>query len=76
LILEHATASLPPAAVASYARLLLHIANRRRLAVVAISTDRQFARSLGGRRLVLHLGTGVLHQFSRWAWRRYPLDRA
>jgi ABC-type methionine transport system ATPase subunit len=75
LILEHATASLPPAAVASYARLLLHIADRRQLAVVAISTDRQLARSLGGRRLVLHLGTGVLYRFS-WSWCRYPLDRA
>jgi hypothetical protein len=37
--------------------------------VVALTADRRFARSFGGQRLVLHLGTGVLHQFSRWSWR-------
>lgn len=69
LILEHPTASLPSASVASFAQLIVQIAGMRRCAVVAITTDRQFSRSLGGRRLVLHLGTGVLHQFSRWSWR-------
>ena len=69
IILEHPTASLPSASVASFAQLIVQIAGTRRCAVVAITTDRQFSRSLGGRRLVLHLGTGVLHQFSRWSWR-------
>lgn len=69
LILEHATASLPSAAVVAFAQLIVQIASARRCAVVALTADRQFARSFGGQRLVLHLGTGVLHQFSRWSWR-------
>jgi ABC-type lipoprotein export system ATPase subunit len=69
LILEHATASLPSAAVVAFAQLIVQIARARRCAVVALTADRQFARSFGGQRLVLHLGTGVLHQFSRWSWR-------
>lgn len=69
LILEHATASLPSAAVAAFAQLVVQIASARRCAVVALTADRRFARSFGGQRLVLHLGTGVLHQFSRWSWR-------
>jgi ABC-type transporter Mla maintaining outer membrane lipid asymmetry ATPase subunit MlaF len=69
LILEHPTASLPPPSVAEYANLIVQIADARRCAVVAITADQPFARSLGGRRMVLHLSTGVLHRFSRWSWR-------
>lgn len=69
LILEHPTSSLPPPSVAAYANLIVQIADARRCAVVAITADQPFARSLGGRRMVLHLSTGVLHRFSRWSWR-------
>jgi putative ABC transport system ATP-binding protein len=69
LILEHPTSSVPPESVATYAHLIARLAAARRCAVVAITVDGTFARSLGGRRLVLHLGTGVLHRFSRWSWR-------
>lgn len=69
LILEHPTASLPPLSVPAYANLIVQIADARRCAVVVITADQPFARSLGGRRMVLHLGTGVLHRFSRWSWR-------
>jgi ABC-type transporter Mla maintaining outer membrane lipid asymmetry ATPase subunit MlaF len=69
LILEHPTASLPPLSVAAYANLIVQLADARRCAVIAITADQPFARSLGGRRMVLHLSTGVLHRFSRWSWR-------
>jgi predicted ABC-type transport system involved in lysophospholipase L1 biosynthesis ATPase subunit len=69
LILEHPTSSLPSASVVSFAHLLVQIVRARQCAVVAITADRQFSRTFGGRRLVLHLATGVLQSFSRWSWR-------
>jgi ABC-type transporter Mla maintaining outer membrane lipid asymmetry ATPase subunit MlaF len=69
LILEHATATLPPPAIAAYGKLIVQIHGVRRCALVVITADQPFARSLGGRQMVLHLGTGVLHRFSRWSWR-------
>jgi ABC-type methionine transport system ATPase subunit len=69
LLLEHATATLQPAEITAFAKLIVQILDVRRCALVAITADQPFARSLGGRQLVLHLGTGVLHRFSRWSWR-------
>jgi predicted ABC-type transport system involved in lysophospholipase L1 biosynthesis ATPase subunit len=69
LILEHPTSSLSSASVVSFAHLLVQIVRARQCAVVAITADRQFSRTFGGRRLVLHLATGVLQSFSRWSWR-------
>lgn len=69
LLLEHATATLSRAEITAFAKLIVQILDVRRCALVAMTADQPFARSLGGRQMVLHLGTGVLHRFSRWSWR-------
>jgi ABC-type transporter Mla maintaining outer membrane lipid asymmetry ATPase subunit MlaF len=69
LLLEHATATLSRVEITALAKLIVQILDVRRCALVAITADQQFARALGGRQMVLHLGTGVLHRFSRWSWR-------
>jgi ABC-type transporter Mla maintaining outer membrane lipid asymmetry ATPase subunit MlaF len=69
LLLEHATATLSRAEITAFAKLIVQTLGVRRCALVALTADQPFARSLGGRQMVLHLGTGVLHRFSRWSWR-------
>jgi ABC-type methionine transport system ATPase subunit len=60
LVAEHPSASLPRDEVAAFARDLAAIAARRRLAVLAVSADREFVRALGGTALTLDPATGVL----------------
>jgi ABC-type methionine transport system ATPase subunit len=60
LVAEHASASLPRREVAGFARDLAAIAARRRLAVLAVSADREFVRALGGTALTLDPASGVL----------------
>lgn len=60
IVAEHPTATLPRAAVPAFARDLARIVSARRAALLAISADQEFARALGGTRLVLDPRTGEL----------------
>jgi ABC-type branched-subunit amino acid transport system ATPase component len=70
VLLEHPTASVPAADVRDAARLIARLADHRGCAVVALTTDDRFARSLGGRRLTLEPATGALRGRSTWPWGR------
>jgi ABC-type transporter Mla maintaining outer membrane lipid asymmetry ATPase subunit MlaF len=60
LVAEHPSAPLPRPDVVPFARDLAAIAARRRLAVLAVSADREFVRALGGTALTLEPATGAL----------------
>ena len=66
LLAEHPSATLPRAAVAEFAAVLRAVAEKDRLAVVAITADPAFADALGGTRLALDGATGELRRPSTW----------
>ena len=69
VILEHPSAPLPPAEARRCGRLMADLARARAMAVVALTADPSFARTLGGRRLTLQAATGALTRRSWWRWR-------
>jgi predicted ABC-type transport system involved in lysophospholipase L1 biosynthesis ATPase subunit len=66
LLAEHPSASLPRAAVKTFAADLAGIAARRRLAVLTMTADSAFANALGGRLLTHEPATGTLNAPSVW----------
>lgn len=60
LLVEHPTAIVPAEAAPAFAADLGRLADRRRLAVIAITDDARFAAALGGRSLTLRAATGAL----------------
>lgn len=66
LLLEHASASVPSEAVERFAACVVRVAERRQLAVLALTADRRFADALGGRLLALHPATGELGPLTGW----------
>jgi putative ABC transport system ATP-binding protein len=68
LLLEHATASLPREEVAAFARDLAAMAERRRLSVLAITGDADFAKPFAARWEKVIAGTGeVVPARSKWS---------
>jgi len=68
LLLEHATARLPREAAAPFGAAVRAIAERRNLAVVALTADDTFARAVATRVLALEPATGRLKARRRWFW--------
>jgi predicted ABC-type transport system involved in lysophospholipase L1 biosynthesis ATPase subunit len=66
LVAEHPSASLPRGAVPAFAADLLRVATARRLALVALTADQEFASALGGERLTLEPATGRLRSTRTW----------
>lgn len=66
LLAEHPSATLPRDAVRAFAGDMRRVADARRLAVVAVTADAEFAAALGGTRLTLDPATGVLRPHSAW----------
>jgi ABC-type transporter Mla maintaining outer membrane lipid asymmetry ATPase subunit MlaF len=66
LVLEHPTTGLPPDASGGIGRDVAAIARARRIAVLAISEDRTFARAAADRLLRLRPATGELMVARRW----------
>lgn len=60
LVGEHPSATLPRAAVPSFAEDLARVARSRGLGLMALTADETFAKALGGQRLVLNGATGEL----------------
>lgn len=58
VVAEHPSAELPRDAVARVAHDIGRLARARGMALVALTADAEFARALGGRRLVLKPGSG------------------
>jgi ABC-type transporter Mla maintaining outer membrane lipid asymmetry ATPase subunit MlaF len=69
LLLEHPTVSLPREAVAAFAGLVRRVTERRRLAVIALTGDKEFADEMAETALALQPGTGKLA--STRGWRRW-----
>jgi ABC-type transporter Mla maintaining outer membrane lipid asymmetry ATPase subunit MlaF len=69
LLLEHPTVSLPREAVAEFGGLVRRVAERRRLAVIALTADKVFADEMAETALALQPGTGKLT--STRGWRRW-----
>jgi ABC-type transporter Mla maintaining outer membrane lipid asymmetry ATPase subunit MlaF len=70
LVLEHATQSMPPEDIPPLARVIDGIVARRRLTLLAVTADAEFASSLRARPLVWQPATGLLRPKSRWfSWR-------
>jgi ABC-type transporter Mla maintaining outer membrane lipid asymmetry ATPase subunit MlaF len=69
LLLEHPTVSLPREAVAEFGTLVRRVADRRRLAVIALTGDKVFADEMAETALALQPGTGKLA--STRGWRRW-----
>jgi ABC-type transporter Mla maintaining outer membrane lipid asymmetry ATPase subunit MlaF len=69
LLLEHPTVSLPREAVAGFAGLVRRVADRRQLAVIALTGDKEFADEMAETALALQPGTGKLA--STRGWRRW-----
>jgi len=65
LLLEHASAPLPPEAAAGFAATVRAVAERRGIAVVALTADEAFARALDGIVLVPEPASGALNQRAR-----------
>jgi hypothetical protein len=61
--------SLPREAVAEFAALVRRVAERRKLAVVALTGDKEFADEMAETALALQPGTGKLT--STRGWRRW-----
>jgi len=66
LIVEHPTAMVPQEAVPRLAADVARVADRRGLAVLAVSGDPAFASALGGRRLTLDPASGRVSEAGRW----------
>jgi predicted ABC-type transport system involved in lysophospholipase L1 biosynthesis ATPase subunit len=60
ILAEHPTATLPREVVAAFGADVAAVARTRGLALLALTADSLFAKSLGGRRLVLNPATGEL----------------
>lgn len=58
LLLEHPTATVEPEHVASFAARIREVSERRGTAVVAVTADTAFARSMGGRTIAFDAATG------------------
>jgi ABC-type lipoprotein export system ATPase subunit len=68
LLLEHPTARLPREAAAPFGTAVRALAERRGLALVAITADDAFARAVAARVLTLEPATGRLRERGRWFW--------
>jgi ABC-type lipoprotein export system ATPase subunit len=66
LLAEHPSASLPRDVVAKVASDLAAIARARRLAVLTITADADYARAMGGHQLTLEPSTGALKAPTVW----------
>jgi ABC-type transporter Mla maintaining outer membrane lipid asymmetry ATPase subunit MlaF len=66
LLMEHPTVSLPQTSVAAFASDVRRVADARRLAVLALTEDLEFATMVADRVLTLKGATGVLSPASRW----------
>jgi ABC-type transporter Mla maintaining outer membrane lipid asymmetry ATPase subunit MlaF len=66
LVLEHPTTRLPAELSGALGRDVAAIARARRIAVLAISEDRTFARAVADRLLTLRPATGELTTARRW----------
>jgi len=62
LLLEHASAPLPPEASMEFAASVRAVADARRLAVIALTADEVFARAIGAAVLVHEPATGRLKE--------------
>ena len=60
LLLEHASARLPPEAVAAAGADIRAVAAGRRIALLAVAADERFAKAVAGRVLTLEPATGRL----------------
>jgi ABC-type transporter Mla maintaining outer membrane lipid asymmetry ATPase subunit MlaF len=69
LLLEHPTVSLPRDAVAAFAGLVRRVSERRGVAVIALTGDKEFADEMAETALALQPGTGKLA--STRGWRRW-----
>jgi ABC-type transporter Mla maintaining outer membrane lipid asymmetry ATPase subunit MlaF len=69
LLLEHPTVSLPREAVAEFGALVRRVAERRQVAVIALTGDKEFADEMAETALALQPGTGKLT--STRGWRRW-----
>jgi ABC-type transporter Mla maintaining outer membrane lipid asymmetry ATPase subunit MlaF len=65
LLLEHASAPLPPDAVVAFADTVRAVAERRGIAVVALTSDEAFARALDAAVLVHEPASGRLKESAR-----------
>jgi ABC-type transporter Mla maintaining outer membrane lipid asymmetry ATPase subunit MlaF len=68
LLLEHASARVPPEALASLAAEIRALAARRGLALVAATADERFAQAIASRVLTLEPATGRLTESRRFRW--------
>ena len=68
LLLEHATARVPPEALAPLAAEIRALAARRGLALVAATADERFAQAIASRVLTLEPATGRLKEHRRFGW--------
>jgi polar amino acid transport system ATP-binding protein len=68
LLFEHATARVPPDAVAQLGADIRAIAERRGLALIAATADTQFAQAVASRVLTLEPATGRLKERRRFGW--------
>jgi ABC-type transporter Mla maintaining outer membrane lipid asymmetry ATPase subunit MlaF len=69
LLLEHPTVSLPRDTVAAFAGLVRRVSERRGLAAIALTGDKEFADEMAETALTLQPGTGKLT--STRGWRRF-----
>jgi ABC-type sulfate/molybdate transport systems ATPase subunit len=69
LLLEHPTVTLPRDAVAPFAGLVRRVSERRGVAVIALTGDKEFADEMAETALALQPGTGKLT--STRGWRRW-----
>jgi predicted ABC-type transport system involved in lysophospholipase L1 biosynthesis ATPase subunit len=68
LLLEHASARVPPAALAPLAADSRALVARRGLALVAATADERFAQAVASRVLTLEPATGRLKEHRRFGW--------
>jgi ABC-type transporter Mla maintaining outer membrane lipid asymmetry ATPase subunit MlaF len=66
LLLEHPTVSLPRDAVTAFAGLVRRVSERRGLAVIALTGDKEFADEMAETALALQPGTGKLAPTRGW----------
>jgi ABC-type transporter Mla maintaining outer membrane lipid asymmetry ATPase subunit MlaF len=69
LIFEHPTVSLPRESVKPFAALVRRVSERRQLAAIALTGDKEFADEMAETALTLQPGTGKLA--STRGWRRW-----